>query len=222
MSSIRRARSSARPSAACGVLAINGEPCAPRTAGEFAHFRMSSASSSRRSSGAIASGRANAGSARSPVAACANAISSSSRSPMATMRGRMALPSFMVSRNTSRASRHARRVGRKRVARASSSGSSLAGKPGTNLPARSASISVDQKRCRSGNIEDIGCRSDSHGRIIHAKAGCGRSTRVGFASRPDRGSLAALRLTASGVPTCIHNPSSRRPCRRPARGRMIE
>ena len=34
----------------------------------------------------------------------------------------------------------------------------------------------DQKRCRSGNIEDIGA-SDSHGRIIHAKA-CGRSTRA--------------------------------------------
>ena len=51
MSSIRRARSSARPSAADGVLAISGEPSAPRTSGVFAHLRISSASSSRRSSG---------------------------------------------------------------------------------------------------------------------------------------------------------------------------
>ena len=83
MSSIRRARSSARPSAAAGVLAISGEPCAPRTAGEFAHFRISSASSSRRSSGAdrLRQRRARLRRARR-WRLRRNAISSSSRSPM--------------------------------------------------------------------------------------------------------------------------------------------
>ena len=37
----------------------------------------------------------------------------------------------------------------------SSSGSSEAGKPGTSLPARSASISTAQKRRRGGDIEDV-------------------------------------------------------------------
>ncbi len=111
MSSISRARSSARPSAADGVLAISGAPSAVCIPGEFAHFRISSLSSSRRSSGAIAGGSASAASASSPVAASAKAISSSSRSPSATMRGSSAA-SPSRSRNTSRARRPARRVGR--------------------------------------------------------------------------------------------------------------
>ncbi len=87
-------------------------PTAPRSSGEFAHCRISSASSSRRSSGAERRRQRQRGLASSPVAASAKAISSSSRSPSATMRGRMAASPSSRSRNTSRASRQARRVGR--------------------------------------------------------------------------------------------------------------
>ena len=52
------------------------------------------------------------GPASAPLAACAKAISSSSTSPMATMRGRIAALVPVTSRKTSRTSRQARRVGR--------------------------------------------------------------------------------------------------------------
>ena len=56
MSSISRARSSASASAAAGVLATSGAPLAPRMLGDAAHFRISCASSSRRSRPPSASG----------------------------------------------------------------------------------------------------------------------------------------------------------------------
>ena len=112
MSSISRARSSASAIAAAGVLATSGVPAAPCRSGELAHLTINSASSSRRSKDDNVSGKSSAVCASSPLAACAKINSSSSISPMATMRGRMAASPATWSRNSSRTRRQARRVGR--------------------------------------------------------------------------------------------------------------
>ena len=104
-----RRRGRARPTACWRSAASLRRRASPAS---WPICRISSASSSRRSSGAIAGGNASAASASSPVAASAKAISSSSRSPSATMRGRMAASPSSRSRKTSRARRQARRVGR--------------------------------------------------------------------------------------------------------------
>ena len=112
MSSIKRARSSASAQAAAGVCATSGTPLAPCNSGASAHLLTSSVSKRRRSRPSSVGGSASASAAISPVAASANAISSSSMSPSATMRGRIAASVSITSRNASRASRQARRVGR--------------------------------------------------------------------------------------------------------------
>ncbi len=112
MSSMSRARSSARAEAAAGVCATSGVPVAPRTSGVFDHAITRRVSRSLRSSPPSAGGNASASAAMPPPALSAKAISSSSMSPMATMRGRMAPSPRSRSRNASRISRQARRVGR--------------------------------------------------------------------------------------------------------------
>ena len=90
MSSISRARSCASAKAVAGLLATSGVSPRRRGAIVCAHLRISAASGMARSRPESAGGSSSAASARSPVAASAKAISSSSMSPSGTMRGRMA------------------------------------------------------------------------------------------------------------------------------------
>ena len=90
--------------------------------------------------------------------ACANASSSSSMSPSATMRGSTTASVFSSSRKISRAMRPARRVGRYSVACASFAGSVRASKPSTSLPSTSAAITVRRNGADTGTLKTrMGC-----------------------------------------------------------------
>ena len=213
MSSMRRARSSASASAEAGLLATSAASPFLSGAIPLAHWRTSCASNKRRSSPPSACGSSSASVAIAPVAACAKMISSSSTSPTATMRGRMAAPSpshveeevarqpaGAARRQIERRTRQRERVARCRKAR--------------------HQLSVDQRpderrheRRRSRNGEDAG---ESHGELYTAAnaAGADRQTPGNYAALARIAASAAM--TASGVPTCIHTPSSRSPNKRPA------
>ena len=102
MSSISRARSSASASAAAGLLATSERSPSPRISGLAAHCRISSASRILRSNPPSGSGRSSVAPAASPIAASAKAISSSSTSPIGTMRGRIAASLLRTSRKIAR------------------------------------------------------------------------------------------------------------------------
>ena len=145
--------------------------------------------------------------------AAVKAILSSSRSPSAhKTRGKMAASALSRSRNTERARRQARRVGQikrqagkfERIVRRREAGNEFAG-----------AERVDehrQKRRRGGNVEDVGRSLGFSGRheANHTRSP-GRAADQAVLARMAGFSASAM---VSGVPTCIHSPSSRSPCRR--------
>ena len=205
MSSMRRARSSASPSAAAGWRTTSGgSPVSGASCS--AHLRTRRASRKRRSRPSIAGGRSRRASpAMPPVAASANTSSSSSISPIGTMRGSTAASTPGRSRKASRASRQARRVGRKIVASAKPSGPVAT--PSTSRPSANASISAGRNGADGGMVKTRA--------VIELSAVGSRHRQPRFSPAVYHAALARIAAsatgTASGVPTCSHTPSSRRP-----------
>ena len=203
MSSIRRASVSASASAEAGLLATSGWPLPVRMPGDAIHVRISSASSIRRVSPPSSRGIS---SPASPLAASANASSSSSMSPSGTMRGSTAAGELQrvkegiareragaPGRQEQRGVRERQRIGGIRKA----------------LDQCSIGERADQRRqeiCRGRDVEHA--RARGHGSVI------GATWRRLYATLSIMAASAAL--MAAGVPTCIQVPSSRRPYIRPA------
>ena len=216
MSSISRARSVASASVAAGPPAISG--ASSGLSGRSC--RAQAATSRDRVSRRVRSSSAGAISKLSRRSDSAKAPSSSSMSPSVTMRGRIAASRASTSRNTSRAMRPARRVGRYSVASASRPGSWRAEKPGTRSPSTSAMASVRRNGAEAGMLKTRMSNPIRRSGYIRMGSRCRcdyQDRRRGSAdihATLARNALSAA-ATASGVPTCIHSPSRRRPRRRP-------
>ena len=180
----------------------------------FAHAATSFASVSLRSSSPSLGGISSGAAPPNCSASSANASSSSSMSPSATMRGSSTASAFNSSRNISRAMRPARRVGKYSVTCASFSGLLRASKPSTSRPSTKAAITVRRKGAETGTLKTrmgflIRDQAASwHGCMAGAISNW-RETTSPHATLARNASSAAF--TASGVPTCIHMPSSRSP-----------
>ncbi len=147
MSSIRRARSPAKASVEAGPPTTSGAKTGP-----LAQAATSVASVSLRSSSPSLGGMSNGAAPPYCSASSANANSSSSMSPSATMRGSTTASAFNSSRKISRAIRPARRVGRYSVACASLSGFARASNPSTSLPSTNAAMTVRKNGTETGTL----------------------------------------------------------------------